>query len=192
MIFPIIDFKNDDIESFIRQWSSFYSYKKMDLYTHNIDKEILKEADLEQLYEWKNGSVLSIKKSESLKNNILSKVSEINMLKKKFDEGKFESEFGKISFVWQIFLLHIIAPNTYPIYDQHVHRAYLFLRKDNSYREIENTISDKDKKEFYNNIYLKFVQELRQKYNFSIQDLDKALFTLGQFVKKYKVEIPPQ
>ena len=40
MNFPIIDFKNDNIENFIQQWSTFYNYGKMELYTDNIDSDV--------------------------------------------------------------------------------------------------------------------------------------------------------
>ena len=189
MNFPIIDFKNDNIENFIQQWSTFYKYDKMELYTDNIDREVLEKEHLIQLYQWKNGTNLSKKKLESLENKILSKLDTINDFKQNLKIAKFLDEFDNVSFVWKIFLLHIVSPNQYPIYDQHIHRAFLFLNSDNQYRDIENTMSEKDKCRFYFKVYLPSVEELRKKYNFSIRDLDKALFTLGQFLKKYNVEV---
>jgi len=32
-----------------------------------------------------------------------------------------------MSAIWQIFLLHIIDPTNYPIFDQHVYRAHYYL-----------------------------------------------------------------
>ena len=93
MFFPIIDFKNDNIESFIQQWSSFYNYNKMNLYTHNIDKKVLGTDDLIALYVWKNGSNLSANKSKSLEDKILSKIDRINELKQNFNIVEFRNKF---------------------------------------------------------------------------------------------------
>ena len=84
MKYPILNFSNTDFDSFVKQWSALYNYDNMYLYTNNIDKELLDEKDLIELYEWKNGMPLSIKKAISLKENILDKIGTVNNLKKEF------------------------------------------------------------------------------------------------------------
>ena len=189
MNFPIIDFKNDNVENFIHQWSTFYNYNKMHLYTDNIGRKVLEKEHLIQLYEWKNGTNLSKKKLESLENKVLYKLDTINDFKQNLKIAKFLDEFDNVSFVWKIFLLHIVSPNQYPIYDQHIHRAFLFLEKNDAYRKVKNTMLEQNKDNFYFGVYLPFVTELKETLDFNIQDLDKALFTLGQFLKKYNVEV---
>ena len=198
MSYPIIDFKNNDFKSFIEQWSSLYNYDKMHLYDSNIIKSVFEEKDLKDFYKWKNGSDLSEKKGSSLEKKILSKLHLINKFKQDFNNksnkndtiDKFSIEFKDVSFVWKIFLLHIISPNNYPIYDQHVHRAYLFLNRDESFKNIENTISEKEKCKFYFNIYLPFInRKIEENNEFKIQDIDKAFFSFGQFLKKYKIQL---
>ena len=189
MKYPILNFSNTNFDSFVKQWSSFYNYDEMNLYDDNIIKSKLNVEDLINLYKWKNGSNLSEKKKEALQNKMLNKLDKINELRENFAITEFLTEFDNVSFVWKIFLLHIISPNEYPIYDQHVHRAYLFLNRDNSYKIIESPISDKEKDSFYFNIYLPFITELRINDNFKIRDLDKAFFSFGQFLKNYKIEL---
>ena len=73
--------------------------------------------------------VLSGGKQNSLDNKIKKKLFLINNLKTndEIDLILFREEFKSLTTVWKIFLLHIIKPNVYPIYDQHIHRAFLYI-----------------------------------------------------------------
>jgi hypothetical protein len=189
MLYPSIDFQNQDLTVFIRQWNSFYNYDKMNLYDDNIKKETLTKEDLINLFVWKNGTNLSESKKRSLEKNVLSKLDLVNKFKKSFNIKTFLKEFKDVSFVWKIFLLHIVNPLDYPIYDQHIHRAFLFFNKDIFFKEIDNNISLEQKDAFYFGNYMHFVTKLRVEDNYKIQDLDRAFFSFGQFLKKYKVEL---
>ena len=168
MKYPILEFSNTDFDSFVKQWSSFYNYDKMNLYDDNIGKSILEVEDLINLYTWKNGTLLSgfnengehQGKFKGLNKNILSKILHINELKKNFDLNVFDKEFGKVSFVWKVFLMHIIQPDFYPIYDQHIHRAYLFLQGDSSFKNVKNTLKEPEKKKFYERTVITIIQYL--------------------------------
>ncbi len=188
MFYPSIDFQSDDIKCFIKQWSSFYNYENMNLYDNNIGKLSLSKQDLIELYIWKNGTVLSKKKMESLEIKILNRLDKINELKQHFSIPDFLEEFKDVSFVWKIFLLHIVNPIWYPIYDQHVHRAYLFLTKNNAFKRIDNAITEKQKDNFYFGEYLHFTTGLKVEDKIEIQDIDRALFCFGQFLKNYKID----
>lgn len=189
MVYPSLDFQNQDFSVFVRQWNSFYNYDNMNLYDDNIEKKTFTKDDLTNLFIWKNGTNLSESKKKSLEKNVLSKLDLINKFKKRFNINTFLEEFKDVSFVWRIFLLHIVNPNDYPIYDQHIHRAFLFFNKDSSFKEIDNNISKKQKDAFYFGNYIHFITKLRVVDNYKIQDLDRAFFSFGQFLKKYKVEI---
>jgi hypothetical protein len=188
MFYPIIDFQSNDIKGFIKQWRSFYNYENMNLYDDNIGKVVLSKQDLIELYIWKNGTILSEKKMKSLETKILNRLDKVNEFKQNFSIPDFLDEFEDVSFVWKIFLLHIVNPIWYPIYDQHVHRAYLFLTKDSSFKAIENTISKRRKDNFYFGEYLHFTTGLKVEDKIEIQDIDRALFSFGQFLKNYKVD----
>jgi len=74
----------------------------------------------------------------------------------KFDPDKFKSDFKEVSAVWQIFLLHLIKPTVYPIYDQHIHRTFHFFHE-KEWERITNTMNGKLKLEFYFDTYLSYI-----------------------------------
>ena len=148
------------LNNFIASWSILYSYSNEAIYKKAISKEVLSINDIQNLYVWKNGMKLSELKQKSLDDKIKSKRSIINKFKSndKIDTECFKKEFKNLSAVWKIFLLHIINPNKYPIYDQHIHRTFLFIHKED-YTNISNTsITDKNKEKFYFDRYLPFIE----------------------------------
>ena len=94
-------------------------------------------------------------------------------------EIPFNKEFKNLSAVWKIFLLHLINPNTYPIYDQHIHRTFLFIHNENWSNISNDTITNKDKEKFYFDRYLPFIQARNIK---DLKQLDEAFFAFGQFL----------
>ena len=83
----------------------------------------------------------------------------------------------------KVFLLHIINPDEYPIYEQHVHRAFKYL-ENNRIEEISK--SNNEKYNVYFNEYLQFFNEFRRKANkFSVKEIDEALWTFGKYIKEY-------
>lgn len=87
--------------------------------------------------------------------------------------------------MWKIFLLHIIKPQEYPIYDQHIHRTFLFIH-DKDFSNLSNTsINNKAKELFYFEEYLPFIQSHNIK---DLKKLDEAFFAFGQFLntRNYK------
>lgn len=173
--------KATDLNSFISAWSKLYSYSNEAIYNKSIVKETLNKTDIQNLYKWKNGMKLSVLKQKSLDTKITSKLSIINALKNdaNLDIEYFKNEFRNISAVWKIFLLHIIKPNKYPIYDQHIHRAFLFIHKEN-WSNISNTsINNKAKEQFYFERYLPFIESQNIK---DLKKLDEAFFAFGQFL----------
>jgi hypothetical protein len=172
---------SENLNSFIDAWSRLYSYSNESVYKETISRTTFKEEDITNLFVWKNGMRLSDLKQNSLEKNILSKVSVINSFKNSeyFDLDNFKSEFNDLSAVWKIFLLHIIKPNTYPIYDQHIHRTYLFIHK-KDYSNLSNTsVNNKEKEKFYFEEYLQFIRSSGIK---DIKKLDEAFFAFGQFL----------
>ncbi|RZS93863.1 hypothetical protein [Aquimarina brevivitae] len=173
-----------NLDEFIASWSKLYSYPLEYKYSNSIHKDEFDEDDIKSLFEWKNGMNLSTAKNDSLENKVLSKINIINDLKtqKNLDLKTFKVEFYNLSAVWKIFLLHVIKPNEYPIYDQHVHRTYLFIN-DLDWSNISNSsISNKNKEAFYFNEYCKFIKKSDFK---DLRAMDKAFFAFGQFLKKY-------
>lgn len=186
MNLPILVTKKNDINGFVKFWSKHYDYPLESLYNERINKEEFSHEDLQQLFIWKNGMKLSARKQESFKEKILSKRSFINKLKKEgdFDLEIFHLEFNNLSAVWKIFLLHLIHPDKFPIYDQHINRAYNFIHN-LDYKNISaESMTNKEKEEFYFETYIQFIRSLTE---INIKSLDEAFFTFGQFIntKKY-------
>jgi len=114
------------IGEFVDFWKGRYNYPNDALYSGRIRKPRLTPSDIEKLYEWKNGSPLSAKKRGTVA-RVISHVAAINGLKNEFELSIFKSTFGWMSAIWKVYLMHIIAPDRFPIFDQHVGRAYFYL-----------------------------------------------------------------
>ncbi len=170
------------VEEFVEHWRAYYQYGDSERYSFNIKAREFTPTNLRELYHWKNGMTLkgSGAKEKSLQKKITSKTKKINQLKlaKQVDLDAFNKEFANISAVWRIFLLHIIKPRVYPMYDQHVHRAYLFIHG-LDWSDIHNKISNEKKLQFYFEHYYPFIKQL----NYSnLKELDEALFAFGQYL----------
>jgi len=179
--FLILELKKEThINSFIDFWSRLYSYPLENLYNETIIKKQFEIDDIQHLYIWKNGMKLSNKKQQSLDLKIKPKLILINDYKQNDDWSidDFQNEFGDLSAVWKIFLLHIIKPEIYPIYDQHIHRAYNFIHK-LPYSKTSPSLTNKSKEHFYFNTYLKFVNELK---DVNLKKFDEAFFAFGKFI----------
>lgn len=176
---PILQNEQSSLPQFINFWSKFYDYPNEELYAR-IDQPQLTETDIASLYEWKNGMSLSGAKQLSLNKKIIGKIDTINQIKKspKIDLAAFSHEFGNLSFVWRIFLLHIIKPQKYPIYDQNIHRCFNYIHS-REHRKITNTISEKSKEQFYFEDYLPFIETLN---GIPLRKIDRAFFAFGQFL----------
>jgi hypothetical protein len=83
--------------------------------------------------------------------------------------------------------LHIIAPQIYPIFDQHVFRAFRFLLS-NDVVEIPSTNSKKERTYFQD--YLPFFNHLANISNMPRKKVDEALWVFGKFLKTdYRVQM---
>ena len=194
MKLPILEQKNiNDFPKFIDFWAQMYNIEadKKKKYDECIVKSKFDENDIQNLYIWKNGSKLSGAKQKSLNEKIISKLAIINDFKSNFDLDTFLKEFENVSFVWKIFLLHIIKPLEYPIYDQHIHRAYQFIfEKD--WQSVSAQMNEKAKHEFYFQTYLPFVKSETKKHELEIRNLDRGLFVFGGNLKRKKISLSVQ
>lgn len=160
-----------DLPSFIAHWSSKYNYPNEYKYTNNIGKPLTKTS-LGELFEWKNGtgSVIADPKLKSIMRNY-PLTFEGNGRHRYLDHRQPGGA------IWNIFFLHCLDPNTWPIFDQHTFRAMHYIQN-GCIREIGNT--NKQKYHAYSSMYIPFVAGLRVRDQ---RTLDRALFTFGQFLK---------
>lgn len=177
---PILEKKNaKDLNQFIEYWSKLYSYPLEKLYNERIWKKQFDIADIQSLFVWKNGMNLSELKQKSLNEKIKPNLKLINRWKlDSFDLNSFEESFSNLSVVWKIFLLHIIKPNMYPIYDQNIHRAFNYIHN-LDYSNISSSMKKEEKEDFYFNKYLCFIDSIE---NINLKKLDEAFFSFGKFI----------
>ena len=180
LIFPILaNRQSGNLQEFISFWSRLYAYDNAALYD-KIHYKVLSEKDIKDLYQWKNGMKFSQAKEKSLDTKIIKKLNIINSLRAttEFDLNYFLKEFKEVSVVWKVFLLHIISSSMYPIYDQHIHRAYRFMNNEAS-DCIKASINESVKLKFYFEEYYPFVKESKIK---DLKKMDEAFFAFGQFI----------
>lgn len=157
--------------SFLAHWASKYSYLAEHKYTDNIGKPLTSKS-LQKLFEWKNGtgSVIADRKSQSITANYPLA----------FDGNKRDRYLNHRQpggAIWNIFFLHCLEPETWPIFDQHTFRAMHYLKTG---RIVEIGTTNKRKYELYETEYMPFIK------NFSTenqQTVDRALFAFGKFLK---------
>ena len=180
LILPTItNSQSASLKEFISFWSKLYVYDNAVLY-ERIHNTTLSENDLKDLYKWKNGMKLSQAKEKSLNTKIISKIEIVNNLRaaSNLDLEYFLKEFKQVSVVWKVFLLHILKPNRFPIYDQHVHRAYRFINNQSS-DSIKASMNESVKLKFYFEEYYPFVRESKIT---DLKKMDEAFFAFGQFI----------
>ena len=160
------------IDDFISHWSEKYKYPLEEKYDNNIGKPLDKVSRLE-LFEWKNGSVISSKKLESIKNNYPI-VFDGNL------EDRYLNHKKSGGAIWNIFYMHCLNPDSWPIFDQHTFRAMKYMQM-SEIMEIGKT--NKQKYQSYKQEYLPFFNTLG---SYSNRKIDKALFAFGKFLKVAK------
>lgn len=169
---------------FVSTWSNLYSYTIEEKYINHIDNVFDDEESFLELFKWKNGTGNVIHKSK-LKGvlNYWDKIDVLRKLKQEFSWESFEKEFEpqKSSTIWRIFLLHLINPKEFPIFDQHVSRFYHF-QKSGLIQELPTNP---------NKIYLIYKLEykdwfsrIQQKYNLQHKEMDESFFMYGRMLKK--------
>lgn len=174
---------------FISFWKVRYRYESEINYSELLKSEVT-EKNLKELFVWKNGMKLSPKKEESFKQKILPRIETIEKYKiqRELPIKVLYEEFDQVSLVWRVFLCHVVRPDEFPIYDQHIHRAVLFIQGNENWKKVTNTLTKNQKEKFYFDNYLKtFLPQLEE---FSLRDIDQALFAFGRYLKEY--ELPSQ
>ncbi len=179
--FVILKVQEVGTRSFINYWSRFYDYRNEYIYQRFIKKKRFNSTDINSMFEWKNNMHLSLNKKVTA-DLACRNIKVINKLKKEFDMNLFLATFGKVGAIWKIFLLHAIQPNMFPIYDQHVHRAFIFIQFQKT-EEISS--SNKTKFKVYMEEYLPFFQEAKRTSKCDGKKVDEALWAFGKILKSH-------
>jgi hypothetical protein len=165
-----IDFNSAD--DFIAHWASKYKYDERK-YEENIGRPLTAESRRD-LFEWKNGSIISARKLASIERNYPLT----------FDVGRVEERYLRPGTgggaIWNIFYAHCLQPTAWPIFDQHVCRAMWYMRQ-GEFREIPG--KDREKLRVYRDDFMPFHSSFGEVPE---RRLDKALFMFGKFLKTAK------
>ena len=168
-----------DQETFINFWSNKYVYPLENLYVENIHHP-LNENSVINLFIWKNNGNLSNRKLQSVRNNYIGLLDNLPILNDADTGINYIAQLNG-GIIWNIFWLHCLNPNLFPIFDQHTYRACKFILND-TVSEISE-IKDVEKVNFYFQTYKDFFNN--QFDNNENRRVDKALFMFGRFLKKW-------
>jgi len=169
-----------DWQKFIEQYSKDYDDSQDRdgklYYPYISDEGFLKKDDfLKNLWQWKmqvHYYNKNSKKALKLMEGKKEKIRNFRKSKPSFDElCNFSREIFPTGLIYPIFLMHICKPEEYPIFDQHVFRAFTYRTK--------NIIVDKPKSIEDYQKYKEFVFQIK-KYGFSLRSIDKSLMAYGQ------------
>ena len=175
---------------FIEKWAAVYSDKRENkYYTENIAKGLDNDEALRCLILWKNGTDEKLAKNKDKAYQGFKKMRpELKKLKdSNLSNVEKVLEFEKLvspdenATIWKLFLLHIVNPYEYPIFDQHAYRSYIFFETG----EIKELPVDKYK-EIYS-IYKQYAvwfNKLKTEHGLDPRTIDRALFSFGQILKK--------
>jgi hypothetical protein len=182
----------DNVEGFVKQWSSVYSYANEDKYAQNITSALESKEAFIELFKWKNGTGDKIAKAKM--NTVLGFWDKIEVLRdlqsnfswdEEFNWEQFETEFSPhaSSPIWKLFLLHLVNQYKFPIFDQHVYRSFKFF-KDGSIKELPS--SSAQVYQLYKNEYKGWFNQLYDDYDIEPKKMDESFFAYGKMLKGLK------
>jgi hypothetical protein len=184
-----LQFTAADPAGFIDFWQRQYRDQLETLYEANISVKPFTDKAIRELFEWKNGGALSAPKGDSVERNYIARKQEPSVDKaiglsgnaSSGEIAKFAKQFLTIDFrdggaIWRIFWLHC-CNQLFPVYDQHVHRAMIFVE--------ENRVEDLAQFPDYRKVelYLEKYLDFHSRFPGEQRAVDRAIHTFGRFMK---------
>lgn len=163
---------------FVVFWSKQYFYEREYLYDENIGKTSLDKGSVWKLFRWKNGTEeIAQMKKQSIKDTYLPQLKKLPSLKSLKDGDNYLVTLhgGPI---WDIFWLHCINPELFPIFDQHTYRSMAKISG------LPLTEIPKARPQIIRSYFDKYIPFTKQFTKVTRRDLDKALFAYGRFLKR--------
>jgi hypothetical protein len=177
--FFVCEWQSASPADFVKYWATFYNDPREQLYLAHIDKPLTPPGVLD-LFIWKNGGPLAEQKRQSVVRNYVDRLDETRKLPIDTTGRDFLSRFAVGGAIWRIFWLHCRWPERFPIYDQHVHRAFAFIQE-GRLEEIAAR-NDEEKVRLYLEHYLPFYQQFR---GVNHRETNRALWVFGKFIKTW-------
>ncbi len=141
--------------------------------------ESLRKEDVEKLIEWKFNNRLGENSKQRIEGILELTKDMCNWRKNNTDISEILNQLEqKLNFIGEApvvktFLLHIVNPAAYPLFDRYVWQAYCFIKKK---KAGELTIKK------YKENYIGFFKELKNK-DINSRSLDRTLWTFGKEVE---------
>ena len=168
---------SEGLPAFIEHFVEKYTKQNKSVeyrYTDNIGKTLTEER-IDALFIWKNGSKISKLKTKSIEDNYKKESTPPDW------EARYLDHKQKGGQIWNIFYLHIVFPDKYPIFDQHVYRSMCFMQKE-PLKELTPQ-SGKNKLSEYSR-YIKFHACIKEIVGDENRKIDKALHAFGKSIKE--------
>ena len=182
-----VEISKNSCKEFVNYWKEKYRYGNETVYDFHIAKDLTKENEkndsLQKLFVWKSRRGISGGQQNSInkKKNWLNSVKNCDrkqIIKKAEEKYLYRKKGGAI---WNIFFLHCLDPEEWPIYDQHTYRAMMFIKTGEIPKKETN---DRERYENYINNYICFFKSMVEECK--PREVDKALFAFGEFLKTYE------
>ncbi len=170
-------------KSFVEKWRQAYDNYDEQRYIDNIDHVLENWESFRELFAWKNGMGDKIAPQKlKLVEGFWDKKDVLKNLQHQFSWDVFEQVFkpSTTSNIWKLFLLHIIDPFNFPIFDQHVYRFYTF-HKAGVIEEIPK--NHKVRYLCYKEDYIHWFRDIRDRHKMNPKAMDEAFFSYGKMLK---------
>jgi len=184
---------------FVEFWQQFYRSKiPDDVYQANLNVGgELNEENISLLWRWKNERY-GLPLIEPTK-AILPDINAFRQIRRVEapEERDFWQKASRVSsgIVWQVFLFHMARPRDYPIFDQHVVRAFLALTQGYVYRRPKEaralSLKYEDFRSAYGNYRDFFFKVVGEAGSPEPKAVDRALWAFGRHLKQlHRVDGP--
>lgn len=174
--------KELDWPRFIDFWKQFYderTHPDREFYDPYIN-DLSKDDSLDKLWQWKMGVHFDNRNSQKALRLMKENKETIRTYRETYPSFQELHDFAKRIFqsgvIYSVFLMHICAPERYPIFDQNVFRSFIFLTT-GKIGEAPQEIQDYLR-------YREFVFKIHKHYKADFRDIDQALMAFGQFLAK--------
>lgn len=169
---------------FVKFWAEWYDDKYEPTYRQYISRPLTRES-IRELLAWKAMQITRksiVAGGHPFVETVIANLDRFQSIPLNTPEDAdnfLTKELNGKGMIWKIFTLHILHPDKFPIFDQHVYRAMIYL-KTGEIKEIPS--KNRNKQQSYIKEYLHFYNEEHGYYE--DRKLDKALFSFGRFLKR--------
>ncbi len=138
-----------------------------------------------RLFKWKINSRFFEHHLPKLRETFFNRIDEACNLPIDVTPNNFLQRFPLGGAIYRIFWMHCWFPQRFPIFDQHVYRAMMFIQKGKRL-ELEN-LSDSERVASYIRNYIAFHSLFSDS---EPRNVDRALWAFGKFIKGSNLPLP--